>query len=142
LRRSVSNRNDFPERMRGGGAEARRRNTSRMRPNGRKRSAAQADAGGGCEDELVTRAIVASCATAAEMDEIVAGVLALVAKVMALSADEGSNLSGTNIALPLESFTTISRFIEANLASRELSKKNCIVASAFQLILLFRAMPL
>ena len=60
-------------------------------------------------------------ATAAEMDEIVAGVLALVARIMALSAEEGSKMNRTSVAGPLESFTTISRFIEANLASRELS---------------------
>jgi AraC-like DNA-binding protein len=60
-------------------------------------------------------------ATASEMDEIVVGVLALAAKVMGLSAEELSEMNRTSVSGPLESFTTISRFIEANLVSRDLS---------------------
>lgn len=59
-------------------------------------------------------------ATAAEMDELVAGVVALVARVIALSPAALAMTSRHAVATPLESFTTISRFIEANLASREL----------------------
>src|ERR1700751_2201507 len=58
--------------------------------------------------------------TAAEMDELVAGVVALVARVIALSPAASPKASRYAVAAPLESFTTISRFIEANLASREL----------------------
>jgi len=59
-------------------------------------------------------------ATAAEMDELVTGVVALAARVIALSPAGHSNTSRSAVAAPLESFTTITRFIEANLASREL----------------------
>jgi AraC-like DNA-binding protein len=59
-------------------------------------------------------------ATAADMDEIVSGVVALLAKIIPLSGGGSSNINRTAVAAPLESFTTICRFIEANLASREL----------------------
>jgi AraC-like DNA-binding protein len=58
--------------------------------------------------------------TAAEMDELIAGVVALTARVIALSPTARSNTSRSAGAAPLESFTTITRFIEANLVSREL----------------------
>src|SRR5690348_13669254 len=41
-------------------------------------------------------------APVAEMDEIVAGVIALLGKVMALSAEEGFNMNRTSVATPLE----------------------------------------
>jgi AraC-like DNA-binding protein len=71
-------------------------------------------------------------APVAEMEEIVAGVLVLVGKVMALSPEEGSNMNQTSVAAArLESFTTVSRFIEANLARRELNVEK--IASTFGL---------
>ena len=57
---------------------------------------------------------------ATEMDEIVTGVVALAARVIALSPQGRSTTGQSAVATPLESFTTIARFIEANLASREL----------------------
>jgi AraC-like DNA-binding protein len=59
-------------------------------------------------------------ATAAEMDQLVTAVVALVARVIALSPGEHTNTEGYAATPPLESFTTIRRFIEANLANREL----------------------
>ena len=57
---------------------------------------------------------------AAEMEELVTGVVALTARVIALSPAGRSATNWSAVATPLESFTTITRFIEANLASREL----------------------
>ncbi len=59
-------------------------------------------------------------ASAADMAEIVSGVVALIAKVVALTPKDAPEANRTAVAPPLDSFTTISRFIEANLASREL----------------------
>ena len=59
-------------------------------------------------------------ATAAEMDELVTGVVALAAPVIALSSSGRTSTSRSVVAAPLESFGSIARFIEANLASREL----------------------
>lgn len=59
-------------------------------------------------------------ATMAEMDELVTGVVGLAARVIALPSAGRSDTSQPPIASPLESLTTITRFIEANLGSREL----------------------
>jgi AraC-like DNA-binding protein len=59
-------------------------------------------------------------ATTAEMDELVTGVVALAARVIALSSSGRSGTSRSAVDPPLESFSTIARFIEANLARREL----------------------
>jgi hypothetical protein len=56
--------------------------------------------------------------TAAEMNEIVTGVVGLAARVIALSARTKS--SAPVGPAPLESFVTVSRFIEANLGARDL----------------------
>jgi AraC-like DNA-binding protein len=56
--------------------------------------------------------------TAAEMNEIVTGVVGLAARVIALSARTKSSASAG--PAPLESFLTVSRFIEANLGARDL----------------------
>jgi AraC-like DNA-binding protein len=64
--------------------------------------------------------------TAAEMDELVTGVVALIAPVIALSPTARANTGRSAVAAPLGSFTTIARFIEANLASRELGIEKII----------------
>jgi AraC-like DNA-binding protein len=58
-------------------------------------------------------------ATAPEMDGLVMGVVSLVARVVEMSP-QGRSKIGRSIAAPLESFATVSRFIEANLTSRDL----------------------
>jgi AraC-like DNA-binding protein len=76
-------------------------------------------------------------ATAAEMDELVTGVVALAARVIALSPPGPSNTS-RSAAAPLESFTTITRFIEANLTSRELGIENIMRAFGLSRASLYR----
>jgi AraC-like DNA-binding protein len=56
--------------------------------------------------------------TAAEMNEIVTGVVGLAARVIVLSARTKSSASAG--PAPLESFVTVSRYIEANLGARDL----------------------
>jgi len=65
-------------------------------------------------------------ATAAQMDELVTAIVILVARVIARAPAGHPNASRNAVAAPLESFTTISRFIEANLISRELGVEKII----------------
>jgi hypothetical protein len=65
-------------------------------------------------------------ATAAQMDELVTAIVILVARVIARAPAGHPNASRNAVAAPLESFTTISRFIEANLVSRELGVEKII----------------
>jgi AraC-like DNA-binding protein len=57
--------------------------------------------------------------TAAEMDELVSGIVGLCARVVALSSRSRRARSAAGPP-PLESFVTVCRFVEANLGARDL----------------------
>jgi AraC-like DNA-binding protein len=57
-------------------------------------------------------------ATAADMDELVPGIVGLCARVVGLSSR--SRRAGSAAGPPLESFVTVCRFVEANLGARDL----------------------